>query len=148
MGQPMDLEMLPMLFSEYMRQVSLSPAIESMAENPIGSDRLRLNRLLLEALFPKLILPSEAARRADGEGVLKVKGIAQRLENREVPVLVASVAGGNRQLLASEEIRRALCLYYKPLIPNKESALHRTTNFQIQIFIPRTDEELERKDKG
>ncbi|HNY27138.1 MAG TPA: hypothetical protein PKH31_07120, partial [Candidatus Sumerlaeota bacterium] len=115
------------------------------ATNPIGADRARLNRLLFEAVYPELVEPSVTARQPDGEGVQKVKAIAARLRARTLPIVIASTSEGNLQVLRSEEIRNALETFYKPLIPAENRELTekmRTLNFQMQIFVPKSDAEM------
>jgi hypothetical protein len=115
------------------------------AANPIGADRARLNRLLFEAVYPDCVEPGGAAHQPDGEGIRKVKAIAERLRARSIPIVIASTSEGNLQVLRSEEIRSAVEAFYKPLIPAENRELTekmRTLNFQMQIFVPKNDTEM------
>ncbi len=127
--------------------VNLSDEVKVLAAaNPMGADRARLNRLLFEAVYPDHVKPGVAAHQPDGEGIRKVKAIAARLRARSIPIVIASTSEGNLQTLRSEEIRSAVEACYKPLIPaeNKElTEKMKTLNFQMQIFVPKSDTEMQ-----
>lgn len=125
--------------------VKLPEEVQALvATNPIGADLARLNRLLFEAVYPDCAKPG-AAHQPDGEGILKVKAIAARLRARTLPIVIASTSEGNLQVLRSEEIRSAVETFYKPLIPAENRELTekmKTLNFQMQIFVPKSDAEM------
>ncbi|MFP4379433.1 MAG: ArnT family glycosyltransferase [Candidatus Sumerlaeia bacterium] len=77
-----------------------------------------------------------------GEGVLKVRSIQKALINRQIPVVVAN-SGGNL-LLSSPEVRQAIEQFYKPLL--KPDQIMQTRNARYQVYVPKTDAEMEGKD--
>ncbi len=146
------LRVKPLYSPAVFARLDVPEAVKTLAaSNPIGADRARLNRLLFEAVYPDLVEPSMAARQPDGEGIRKVKAIAERLRARNIPIVIASTSPDNLQVLRSEEIRSAVEAFYKPLIPEDDPVLTgkmRTLNFQMQIFLPRSDEEMRKPADG
>lgn len=136
--QPRNSNNLQPLASSLQPAVS-QPLASNLQPDLEGADLIRANRLLLEAAFPGLICPSAEARRPDGEGVATVKAIAARLRARAVPVAALSVE--NLMLMRAPEIRSAIARFYKPLTAPKAPE-YRTQNFQMQVFVPKTDAEM------
>jgi hypothetical protein len=80
-----------------------------------------------------------------GEGVLKVRAIEAALNKRELPVVVADAIQDVREtpyslILFAPELFQALQKNYKPLL--REDQIMQTRNFRLQVYLPKTDEEL------
>ena len=101
-------------------------------------------RLLIEE-YSELFLLSlkqrlERLDGVEGDGIAKIRAIAAELEARRVPIVIANISPLNPLILSSPEVRGAVRDYYKPVLdPDKTM---KTLNYDIQIFVPKTDEEL------
>lgn len=87
----------------------------------------------------------ELESRRPGEAVGKVTRIGEALERRKIPVVVANVSPANPEILSAPEMREPIEAMYKPLL--EPDQVMKTLSFQLQIFIPKTDEELREEKK-
>ncbi|MBN1867994.1 glycosyltransferase family 39 protein [Candidatus Sumerlaeota bacterium] len=83
----------------------------------------------------------ERWRNEPGEAAEKVERIARELEGRRIPIVVANESPANPLTLRVPEIRRAIDKFYKPVFGKGE--LPKTMSFTMQVFVPRTDAELD-----
>ncbi len=106
-----------------------------LTDNPIGADRIRLNRLVLETVYGDAMESNDVANGEDPAGIAKLKAVARSLERGEIPLVVCSTS--RRLIRASEEINTALLEHYEPVMEGETFRRMRTLNYHMQVFVPK-----------
>jgi hypothetical protein len=99
--------------------------------------RRKLVEEMSELFLWQLKYAIEQQKKQPGEATAVGDRMAMALEARRVPVVVANVSPANLQLLRFDGVRKAVQVFYKPVTPGMK-----TQSFTMQVFIPKTDEEL------